>query len=68
MIHRAGAGPQPIPKIELSVDNLAKAIEFAVSPQAKTAAAKMGEEIRRESGEEKGVNSFHAHLPLKAMR
>ena len=68
MIHKAGGGPAPIPQKELTADNLAEAFKFAVSPSAKTAAAVMGEKIRSESGEEKGVASFHRHLPLKNMR
>lgn len=68
MIHAAGAGPAPIPHKTLTVDNLAEAIEFALSPPAKEAAGKMGEKIRHESGEKKGVESFHRHLPLRNMR
>jgi UDP:flavonoid glycosyltransferase YjiC (YdhE family) len=68
MIHRANAGPAPIPQKKLNPDNLAEAIKVALSPEAKTAAGKMGEQIRKEKGEEKGVESFHRHLPLKNMR
>lgn len=68
MIHKAGAGPAPIPQKELTPDNLAAALKFVVSPGAKTAAAKMGEKIRSERGEVKGVESFHKHLPLLNMR
>lgn len=68
MIHRADAGPAPIPQKKLNPDNLAEAIKVALSPEAKTAAGKMGEQIRKEKGEEKGVESFHRHLPLKNMR
>ncbi len=68
MIHKAGGGPAPIPHKQLTPENLAEAIEFAVSDSAKTAARGMGEKIRSESGEEKGVESFHKHLPLKNMR
>ena len=67
MIHRSGGGPKPIPQKQLTANNLADAIKVAVSPEAKSAAGKMGEKIRSESGEEKGVQSFHAHLPLKSM-
>ena len=68
MIHRAGGGPAPIPQKELTPDNLAEAIRFAVSEPAKAAALIMGEKIRSESGEERGVASFHNHLPLMNMR
>lgn len=68
MIHRAGAGPDPIPQKELSAEKLSAAIKYAVSEEAKAAAGAMGEKIRAEKGEEKGVESFHRHLPLKTMR
>ena len=68
MIHRAGAGPEPIPHKLMTAENLARAIRYAVSADAKAAAGVMGEKIRAESGEEKGVESFHRHLPLKTMR
>ena len=68
MIHRAGAGPSPIPQKELSVEKLAEAFKYAVSEDASKAAQKMGEQIRSEKGEEKGVSSFHRHLPLMNMR
>lgn len=68
MIHRAGAGPSPIPQKELSVEKLAEAFKYAVSEDASKAAQKMGEQIRSEKGEEKGVSAFHRHLPLMNMR
>lgn len=68
MIHRAAAGPVPIPHKELTAEKLSAAIQYAVSKEAKVAAGKMGEKIRAEKGEEKGVKSFHKHLPLKTMR
>ncbi|KAK4687648.1 hypothetical protein P7C73_g2470, partial [Tremellales sp. Uapishka_1] len=68
MIHRAGAGPAPIPQRTLTEDNLAQAIKEAISQSAKAAAQNMGAKIRQESGEEKGVASFHRHLPLLNMR
>ncbi|KAG7086366.1 hypothetical protein E1B28_002326 [Marasmius oreades] len=68
MIHRAGAGPAPIPHKELNVDNLCNAIKFAVSPAAKEAAARMATQIREEDGVRGGVDSFYRHLPLKNMR
>lgn len=68
MIHRAGAGPAPIPQKQMTVDNLSAAIKFATSPAAKVAAEKMGERIRTEKGEVRGVKSFHKHLPLLNMR
>lgn len=68
MIHRAGAGPAPIPQKQMTVENLADAFKYAVSDGASKAAQQMGEQIRAEHGEEKGVESFHKHLPLRNMR
>lgn len=45
MIHKAGAGPKPIPHKELSVHKLRDAITFAVSPAAKEAAKSMAQRI-----------------------
>lgn len=68
MIHKARGGPAPIPQKQLNPDILAEGIKYALSPEAKTAAGKMGEQIRKEKGELKGVESYHRHLPLKNMR
>ena len=68
MIHRASAGPAPIPHKLLTPENLSEAIKFCYTDSARTAAQKMGEQIRSEDGEAKGVKSFHRHLPLKNMR
>ncbi|KAF9262252.1 glycosyltransferase family 1 protein [Marasmius fiardii PR-910] len=68
MIHRAGAGPAPIPHKDLNADNLCDAIRYAISPGAKEAAARMAAQIRNEDGVNRGVESFYKHLPLKNMR
>ena len=48
MIHKAGAGPEPIPHKKLNIENLGDAIKFAVSPGAKTAAQRMAKQIEAE--------------------
>jgi len=48
MIYKSGAGPKPIPPKELKVKKFRDAIIFAISPQAKEAAAKLGEKISDE--------------------
>ncbi|KAF9464545.1 glycosyltransferase family 1 protein [Collybia nuda] len=68
MIHKAGAGPEPIPHKKLDVDNLRDAIKFAISPPAKNAATRMADQIRSEDGVRQGVDSFYRHLPLLNMR
>lgn len=67
-IHRAGAGPTPIPPKKLNAQSLANAINIALDPEVKEMAEKIGEDIRAEQGELKGVESFHRHLPLLNMR
>lgn len=68
MISNAGAGPVPIPPKQLNATALAEAIAFAHSEPAQHAAQKMGQVIRSEDGVERGVASFHKHLPLRDMR
>ena len=48
MVHRAGAGPEPIPHAQLDVEKLTKAIEFVVSPGARNAAEGLAAQIRDE--------------------
>jgi UDP:flavonoid glycosyltransferase YjiC (YdhE family) len=48
MIHKAGAGPEPIPHKKLNIENLRDALKVAVSPAAKNAAKRMAEQINRE--------------------
>ena len=67
-IYRAGAGPMPVPPKKLNAQTLAEAIETALDPKVKEMAEKIGENIRAEQGEMKGVESFHRHLPLLNMR
>lgn len=54
MIHKAGAGPKPIPQKELSVSKLTEALRYAISPAAKAAAAQLAEKIHHEV----------SHLPI----
>jgi sterol 3beta-glucosyltransferase len=68
MIHRAGAGPSPLPHKKMTSESLADAIRCCYTPEAQQAAQVMGERIRSEKGEERGVASFHRHLPLLNMR
>ncbi|KAJ8093380.1 hypothetical protein PM082_020237 [Marasmius tenuissimus] len=68
MIHRAGAGPAPIHHKDLNADNLCDAITYAISYEAREAAAAMAKQINSEDGVSAGVESFYRHLPLKNMR
>ncbi|KAG9019159.1 hypothetical protein FRB90_005732 [Tulasnella sp. 427] len=68
MVHKAGAGPQPIPQKKLKTERLAGAITYCLTEKARLAAGVMAEKIRAENGLQDGVDSFHSHLPLLNMR
>nr|XP_019013474.1 uncharacterized protein I206_01541 [Kwoniella pini CBS 10737]OCF52255.1 hypothetical protein I206_01541 [Kwoniella pini CBS 10737] len=50
MVHRAGAGPEPIPADKLDVYNLCAAIKEALSEESLDAAHRLGEWIQSEDG------------------
>lgn len=68
MVANAGAGPAPIPHRELTVDNLAAAIRYCLSPQAAAAAAIIADKMSSEVGVRAAVQSFHKGLPLERIR
>ncbi|KAL3480576.1 sterol glucosyltransferase, partial [Aspergillus californicus] len=68
MVARAGAGPGPIPYASLTIENLAAAVEFCLTPEAKAAAQAISHKMRTESGVSVALNSFYRHLPLDRMR
>lgn len=68
MVANAGAGPAPIPHTELTVDKLAVAIRYCLSPQAATAAATVADKMSSEVGVRAAVQSFHKCLPLERIR
>ncbi|KUL88236.1 hypothetical protein ZTR_04936 [Talaromyces verruculosus] len=68
MIHRAGAGPEPIPYKALTEDNLAEAIKEALKPEIQEASIKMSAKIAGESGAEAAAASFSKSLQYDSMR
>ncbi|KAH6919219.1 glycosyltransferase family 28 domain-containing protein [Coprinopsis sp. MPI-PUGE-AT-0042] len=68
MVHRAGAGPKPIPKAELSVKKLKDGIIFALSASAKESARRLAQRIKGDNGVQRGVESFYRHLPVEHMK
>lgn len=68
MVAAAGAGPSPIPQKQLTSANLASAIRFCLTPEARVAAGTMADSMRGESGVRQAVASLHANLPLEKMR
>ncbi|KAF4335646.1 UDP-glucose sterol transferase [Fusarium beomiforme] len=65
MVANAGAGPNPIPHTELTVDNLSEAIRYCLSKKAATAAAIIANKMASEVGVRAAVQSFHKQLPLE---
>lgn len=68
MIHRAGAGPAPIPYKQLSASKLAAGIAEAMKPETLTKAQELGASISQEKGTEVGGKSFHDHLDCDKLR
>lgn len=68
MIHRAGAGPEPVPFKKMTTDNLAAAITTALGPEVQTSVKQMSEEIGQENGAKLAAESFHQSVNLDTMR
>ncbi|OIW26165.1 UDP-Glycosyltransferase/glycogen phosphorylase [Coniochaeta ligniaria NRRL 30616] len=68
MIHRAGAGPEPIPNTKLNAENLAAAISEALKPETQARARELGARIKEEQGADVGGKSFHQWLKVEDMR
>lgn len=67
MVARAGAGAhEAIPYKRLTADKLAEGINQCLSPEAKTAAEKLAEDIAEDGdGAKNAVESFHQHLSMQ---
>jgi hypothetical protein len=65
MVANAGAGPNPIPHTEITVENLSEAIRYCLSQEAATAAAIIANKMASEVGVPAAVQSFHKQLPLE---
>lgn len=68
MVHRAGAGPAPVPFKEMTAEKLAASITFALSPEAQTAAGKIADKIKLEAGTVTGSDNFHSSLDKQKLR
>jgi sterol 3beta-glucosyltransferase len=55
-VFELGVGPKPIPRKNLTADNLSMAIEFALSNETKKAAKDLGEKISSENGAAAAAN------------
>jgi hypothetical protein len=68
MVAKAGAGPEPIPYVELTAQKLADAITYALKPDSQARAKELANKISHENGNETGADYFHKMLPLERMR
>ncbi|KAH7034736.1 uncharacterized protein B0I36DRAFT_372610 [Microdochium trichocladiopsis] len=68
MVHRAGAGPEPIPYKQLTASALAEAIRVAIKPETLERARELGAKIREEKGADVGGQCFHNHLDVDSLR
>ncbi|KAF7516129.1 hypothetical protein PCG10_002467 [Penicillium crustosum] len=68
MIARAGAGPDPIPHKQLTVDNLAEAINVCLTPRCLERARELASKIAAERGSDTGAKSFHEFLNPDRLR
>lgn len=68
MVHRAGAGPEPIPHKQLTADNLADGIKVCLKPESQEKAHAMAATIAKERGSDIGAQSFHQFLDMDTLR
>ncbi|KAE8155240.1 hypothetical protein BDV25DRAFT_134987 [Aspergillus avenaceus] len=68
IVARAGAGPQPVPYKQLTVEKLAEAINKALEPATREKAEEIGKGMRTEKGVQNAVCSFHQHMDLNSLR
>lgn len=65
MVANAGAGPEPVPYKDLTVDKLADGLKFLLSEECEKGAAEMAKNIEKEGdGAQNAVKSFHRSLTL----
>jgi UDP:flavonoid glycosyltransferase YjiC (YdhE family) len=68
MVHRAGAGPEPIPHKQLTADNLAEGIKICLKPESQSKAHELAAKIAKERGSDEGAQSFHQFLDVDTLR
>jgi UDP:flavonoid glycosyltransferase YjiC (YdhE family) len=68
MVHRAGAGPEPIPHKQLTADNLAEGIKVCLKPESQAKAHELAAKIAKERGSDVGAQSFHQFLDVDSLR
>jgi sterol 3beta-glucosyltransferase len=67
-VHRAGAGPEPLPAKKLNAEEFGAAIRVAIQdPDMQRGAVELSERIDREDGAERASEEIEASLPKTAM-
>jgi hypothetical protein len=65
MVANAGAGPMPVPFKKLTAQTLADGIASCLTPQAKSAAQSIAEQMDSEQGVQAAAQSWLRQLPAK---
>ncbi|CZT06228.1 related to sterol glucosyltransferase [Rhynchosporium graminicola] len=68
MIHRAGAGPEPVPFKKMTEETLAHSITTALGPMVQRDVQMMADKISGEDGAVDAAASFHHSVDLDSMR
>jgi hypothetical protein len=63
MVANAGAGPKPIPPSQLDPQTLADGIVYCLTPQARSAAQALAEQMQSEQGVQAAAQSWLRQLP-----
>lgn len=65
-VHQLGAGTRPIPRHKLTAENLAEALEVAVTDrEMRKRTRALGRQLRAEDGVAQAVEIFHTHLGVE---
>ena len=68
MVANAGAGPKPIPFKQLDSQKLADGIVYCLTPQARSAAQSIAEQMKSEQGVQAAAQSWLRQLPKHRLR
>lgn len=68
MIHKAGAGPEPVPFKKMTEDSLYNSIMTALGPEIQKNVKIMSEKIAGENGAETAAATFNSTVNIESMR
>ena len=61
-VYELGVGAKPISKKNLSVENLSKAIQFALQPEIVKNAYQLGQRMRKENGNKRAIDIINKYM------